>query len=1231
MPQPTDDDRSSQADGRAPKAKATNKVHRTINTCVPVGHSYIDVRTLLNVISALENKLTALYNAFGISKQVRDDIAQLAPAEAEQVKLPISVAGSSQPSRLGRPSSHQGTRGPFIIVPTSRPSRGSSVEYATRIFGSNSILVPLDELLGVWSETLGLDMRPLATPENDVDAFFREQEELNSQDNVIVRFAAIAVDPADTTWTKSPNVEVLTLAYQLFVTPALTNGSMFNDPGSHLLVTPAHVSHLPSGPLRTHLWIEFEAMLVLHSGLLNNELKSRVDEMFQWAEAESRRALDPTAADHDLSPPTLAFFCLVCFAFAIGAQSYECKVAHKLPTTPTSGSSDADMPFAQMSLSSPPHEDSAESKPSSSDKVDTSWSSFGNLTAEYPDLFGVPDDPAFQNGLSVDPSGQSTPKPTAQHLFNLASAARTTHDILDLPPSLDYIIAHILSWLFMIHPADVISFSTNCRGSPSNGSPIAIDQRIWRDLGKVINVARSMGLGVDPDSGVVGRTVSNMGPWEKEMRRRVWWELCYADWYISECMGQPPLIDSDLHDCQVPSDVNDSIFTSTTKELPPPEIGPTGRNLSHFVQRCRLVKLAKQRQRLPAITLGNMESAMQATRDFETSIMEWRDDLPPYLTIQGLTIASDLQKGAPRTPQYSDSDIHDFQACDLYITANALLIRLWTPFLVPTLSAARIDPYPASICTKALSTIVQASAHMHSRFRETRPASLGSLTFARTMFIAGCIASTVVIRGGPELQFADKALDLLKNILTIVNDQVVCGHPQSEPGQYRFQSSRVLGLLHTKADNVFKGNKASLGSKRKDLDKAPHETMKIPAGWELPYAGRGAVTTPCCLHLNYGPIPKPTPILHESPEAEDVGERDELRARATIRVPAPVPDGYDDPRPHGPSESENDTRAQAWPPSTHTVRKKRSGTVQSASSADGMGSSNVIKPRPKGKKKPGASTPNAGAAKPANVGSPGNGPSRAPSNEPWQTPATPTSQLPPGRRSSDQVGPYPGPYPPPVERRQSISNPSIPPPGPSPVQTYGGPQQHPVPITPQAYMGAQAPYSRPGPGPIPDPNYPLQTPVEQTQPAYAYPPPQGSVGPPSAGSWTYVDSNPPFEMVPGTAQYTPYPQAVPQGVMGPATTAMGYVSDSGAPRPGTSGGQFAPPPPVGAMQQQPYPQQPPAQQPYPHQQGGMPAGAQQQQPSWTDYTTTSSGESDFVNIPPPVSYDPYYGAGGGLQ
>ncbi|KIJ39201.1 hypothetical protein M422DRAFT_258091 [Sphaerobolus stellatus SS14] len=141
----------------------------------------------------------------------------------------------------------------------------------------------------------------------------------------------------------------------------------------------------------------------------------------------------------------------------------------------------------------------------------------------------------------------------------------------------------------------------------------------------MVNVARLMGLGRDPDEFVQGgsrgvkegvvkeEAKGRYTIWKAEMRRRVWWEVFYYDLFKSNSLGLAPLITDDQHTCRLPAEVDDEAFTPKSSVLPllspvsalESDVVGTGSSdgvsvggMGYFIQKCRLAQLVKNMKKL---------------------------------------------------------------------------------------------------------------------------------------------------------------------------------------------------------------------------------------------------------------------------------------------------------------------------------------------------------------------------------------------------------------------------------------------------------------------------------------------------------------------------------------------------------------------------------------------------------------------------------------------------------
>lgn len=443
----------------------------------------------------------------------------------------------------------------------------AQLDLASRVFGANSSLVALRDSLGLWMKALGWNVEADVTSAVDMaeDGVMRARDLIESDedyqhgderdDSVRLpsrrtprdqsrRSGKVLTLLASNNELRSQeqalshrrqNALALQLAYQLFVSPPssyslsttlaspttspfqITNGfssfhmspttaspatfsstaSSSGPQRSSPLISPHHIlSHLPSRPLRDTLWEEFRGVMELHSSVSFKTIGDRVDAMFAWAESAggstddlnedalssisssshgqqarsigqrtSRRPARMTLS----SAPTLSFYALACASFALGAQAHSCKLAHGFEAA------------------------------ADGEREDT-----------YMAGSGLPAPTSI-------PQPSLPPNLTPHHLHSLSRAALLAHKQLDMPPCLDTVLAYVLGWLFQMHASDEPN-------SHDGGARTAILDSVCRDVGEMVVLARIMGLDRSEDSGGEDND-SGMGAWEKEMRKRVWWEL----------------------------------------------------------------------------------------------------------------------------------------------------------------------------------------------------------------------------------------------------------------------------------------------------------------------------------------------------------------------------------------------------------------------------------------------------------------------------------------------------------------------------------------------------------------------------------------------------------------------------------------------------------------------------------------------------------------------------------
>ncbi|KAF2720932.1 hypothetical protein K431DRAFT_285401 [Polychaeton citri CBS 116435] len=91
---------------------------------------------------------------------------------------------------------------------------------------------------------------------------------------------------------------------------------------------------------------------------------------------------------------------------------------------------------------------------------------------------------------------------------------------------------------------------------------------IWTLTGLVVRIAQTMGIHRDG-------THFGLTPFEVEMRRRLWWQVCILDTRASEDHGCDPTIIEQAFDTKMPLNINDVDILPNSKGFPPERVGCT--------------------------------------------------------------------------------------------------------------------------------------------------------------------------------------------------------------------------------------------------------------------------------------------------------------------------------------------------------------------------------------------------------------------------------------------------------------------------------------------------------------------------------------------------------------------------------------------------------------------------------------------------------------------------------
>jgi hypothetical protein len=117
------------------------------------------------------------------------------------------------------------------------------------------------------------------------------------------------------------------------------------------------------------------------------------------------------------------------------------------------------------------------------------------------------------------------------------------------------------------------------RGDSSDGL------RIWLTLGVVLRLCMRMGYHRDPS------LLKSLSPFDREIRRRVWYTVYIFDVLLSFSIGLPDMIRQIQSDSRPPKNILDTDFGPETQELPPSRPFTELTPIAYCIVKARIVKL----------------------------------------------------------------------------------------------------------------------------------------------------------------------------------------------------------------------------------------------------------------------------------------------------------------------------------------------------------------------------------------------------------------------------------------------------------------------------------------------------------------------------------------------------------------------------------------------------------------------------------------------------------------
>ena len=251
--------------------------------------------------------------------------------------------------------------------------------------------------------------------------------------------------------------------------------------------------------------------------------------------------------------------------------------------------------------------------------------------------------------------------------------------------------------------------------------------------------------------------------------------------------------------------------------------------------------------------------SIEEAASFEGEVTQFLVDLPlafklkidADLSILAASVSSPSPFSTDSPERSSSSACLIAQQCDLVITGQRLILKIYLPFLRPNYTSATCNTnHQAAVGTiNAAHAIIYASRVLHaicrqspgSRSKRPGPAIFDYYLFGQALFDAAVVCAHSVIMQ-PGAIWARVALDDVADALEVMKDPVVATGRSFIQGCVEgcvSEPVKIIEMLKKKADGVRAGNSNSpsnSGSKRKHSEVDTH-TDHLAAGFQLPYVG----------------------------------------------------------------------------------------------------------------------------------------------------------------------------------------------------------------------------------------------------------------------------------------------------------------------------------------------------------------------------------------------------------
>ncbi|KAI0088272.1 hypothetical protein BDY19DRAFT_950037 [Irpex rosettiformis] len=750
----------------------------TVQRCIytQAAAEKIDIQSLHNRLLVVEGHLAQLTSGSPTT------LASLPPFKTS---YPLSTppqpyTGAS--SQTGNPSSPQRPQ----IEPNSFYPTNDRALLITGNSGS-SVLVSLDSTVNLWLNEIDTpsildNSRPSVPPYSSSS---------RSGGNVV----RVKLEPTPTTipttlgassgsfMHSAGNISgfIPPIPHSIFIPvidPRLSRGTSHSSPHSFDVpqVTPALLRFLPSTPsTRTRYMQSLTELMLMHPCFNIQHFEQRIDAMLSWGEAN-----DTNTAKRDLARELF-----------LGANSKKSeKEKHRGAPPPPSASPKPTLSFFAAACAA----FALGALMTGDDGSDTS-------TSPSPSFSGSPSEEEIVR-RSTNSTALFALSEQALSLFEKTSAY-----------DLDSVVAMLLQVLYTLHDGQM-----------------RVAQTVFPLVGKAVNVARMMGLAMDPDE-----FAGTYSLFEAETRRRVWWDVCYYDWLVSDCMGQQPLVVENSFTTKIPADVDEERFSPSSTSIPTVNGGSGETAQTYLGLRCRLGQLIKGIRRQVTKDLAEDDASVEQAASGEQEINSWISELPESYR---LNMEADVTHPLASSP--STSPFLMAQRCELVITANRAVLRLYIPFMTdPGASTTSKPSHQALMGTiNAAHAVIYASRVLHTLWRDTRPAAFDFYDYGRSLFDAAVVCAYAAIQQPKNILAAEAVKGLCSALEVMRALDNGKSSSSSESNSSSSEAVRIVELMKEKAERARTPEvSTTTGLKRKRNESAPIRESTLIGGFQLPYVG----------------------------------------------------------------------------------------------------------------------------------------------------------------------------------------------------------------------------------------------------------------------------------------------------------------------------------------------------------------------------------------------------------